>query len=233
MGHVHRFQRRLVLHTHTKQSRKYLRFHVQGKSYQFKALPFGVSTAPLEFTVVTKEVKLIALQKGIRIHQYLENWLVRVRSHQTCLQHTQTLVSLCLDLGWLVNMENQNWTQASFQLCRLPVGPERGQGQTHPGLVSDTDYQNQIIINRTDLSGSATDVPRRAFDSNRKTGPPRSTQYEAHTVAPQTKLEGPRIIRKSDTSSQIASPPSKMVAGGKQCAPRSTITPTKTCSAIV
>ena len=35
------------------------------------------------------------------------------------------------------------------------------------------------------------------------------------------------------TSSQVAPPPSKMVAGGKQCASRSTITPTKTCSAIV
>ena len=33
------------------QSRKYLRFHIQGQTYQFKALPFGLSTAPLEFTV--------------------------------------------------------------------------------------------------------------------------------------------------------------------------------------
>ena len=33
------------------QSRKYLRFHVQGRTYQFKALPFGLSTAPMEFTV--------------------------------------------------------------------------------------------------------------------------------------------------------------------------------------
>ena len=38
-------------------SRKYLRFYVQGQTYQFKALPFGLSTAPLEFTVVAKEVK--------------------------------------------------------------------------------------------------------------------------------------------------------------------------------
>ena len=29
------------------QSRKYLRFHVQGRTYQLKALPFGLSTAPL------------------------------------------------------------------------------------------------------------------------------------------------------------------------------------------
>ena len=58
------------------QSRKYMRFNLQGRSYQFKALPFGLSTAPMEFTVVAKEVKLMALQKGIRIHQYLDDWLV-------------------------------------------------------------------------------------------------------------------------------------------------------------
>ena len=43
------------------QSRKYLRFHIQGRAYQFKALPFGLSTAPLEFTVIPKEVKLMVL----------------------------------------------------------------------------------------------------------------------------------------------------------------------------
>ena len=87
------------------QSRKYMRFHIQGQSYQFKALPFGLSTAPMEFTVVSKEVKLMALQRGIRIHQYLDDWLVRATSHQTCLQHTQTLVALCRELGWLMNKE--------------------------------------------------------------------------------------------------------------------------------
>ena len=86
-------------------SRKYLRFHVQGQTYQFKALPFGLSTAPMEFTVVAKEVKLTATHQGIRIHQYLDDWLVRAKSHQACHQHTQTLVKLCQKLGWLVNLE--------------------------------------------------------------------------------------------------------------------------------
>ena len=87
------------------QSRKYLRFNIQGWTYQFKALPFGLSTAPLEFTVVAKEVKLMAIHKGIRIHQYLDNWLVRATSHQVCLQHTQDLVKICQELGWLMNLE--------------------------------------------------------------------------------------------------------------------------------
>ena len=87
------------------QSRKYMRFYVQGRSYQFKALPFGLSTAPMEFTVVARKVKLMALQMGIRIHQYLYDWLVRAMSNQTCLQHTQTLVAFFEELGWLLNRE--------------------------------------------------------------------------------------------------------------------------------
>ena len=87
------------------QSRKYLRFHFQGQTYQFKALPFGLSTAPMEFTIIAKEVKLMAIQNGIRIHQYLDNGLVRATSHRVCLQHTQVLVRMCRHLGWLVNVE--------------------------------------------------------------------------------------------------------------------------------
>ena len=100
------------------QSRKYMRFHLQGRSYQFKALPFGLSTAPMEFTVVAKEVKLVALQKGIRTHQYLDDWLVRASTHDTCLQQTQILVTL-LGPGPI----------------RLPTGSHLGQsGGEAPGL---------------------------------------------------------------------------------------------------
>ena len=42
---------------HTR-SRKFLRFHFQNQSYKFRALPFGLSTAPMEFTCVVKEVKV-------------------------------------------------------------------------------------------------------------------------------------------------------------------------------
>ena len=105
VGYLNRFKDAYFHIPIQEQSRKYLRFHVQGQTYQFKALPFGLSTAPLEFTVIAKEVKLMAIQKGIRIHQYLDDWLVRARSHQACLQHTQILVEICQNLGWLVNLD--------------------------------------------------------------------------------------------------------------------------------
>ena len=120
------------------QSRKYMRFHLQGRSYQFKALPFGLSRAPMEFTVVAKEVKLMALQRGIRIHQYLDDWLVRASTHDTCLQHTQILVTLCQELGWLVNKEKSelaskqvfNFVGYQFNLKEGKVRPTAERWQT-------------------------------------------------------------------------------------------------------
>ena len=50
-------------------------------------------------------------------------------------------------------------------------------------------------------------------------------------MALKKQLEGPRVTGKGDLGPQIPPPPSKVVAGGKQCASRSTITPSKTCSA--
>ena len=120
------------------QSRKYMRFHLQGRSYQFKALPFGLSTVPMAFTVVAKEVKLMALQRGIRIHQYLDDWLVRASTDDTCLQHTQTLVTLCQELGWLVNKEKSelapkqvfNFVGYQFDLKEGNVRPTTERWQT-------------------------------------------------------------------------------------------------------
>ena len=125
------------------QSRKYLRFQVQDRTYQFKALPFGLSTAPMEFTVVTKEVKLMAIHKGIRIHQYLDDWLVRAKSPKTCLRHTQMLVKICQDLGWLVNLEKSelepkqvfNFVGYQFDLKSGRVRPTPDRWQSLQGKI--------------------------------------------------------------------------------------------------
>ena len=76
-------------------------------------------------------------------------------------------------------------SQTSLQLHRLPVRPERGQAQTHPRLVADPYSKDPRIIERTSLSGLAADVPHRPVHSHRKAGSPRSTPYEAHTLAPE------------------------------------------------
>ena len=76
-------------------SRKYLRFFLNRQTYQFTAPPFGLATAPMEFTKVVKEVKLMAQARGISIHQYLDDWLLIALCQETCQQHTWTLLALC------------------------------------------------------------------------------------------------------------------------------------------
>ena len=213
------------------QSRKYLRFHVQGQTYKFKALPFGLSTAPLEFTVVAKEVKLTAIHKGIRIHQYLEDWLVIARSHKVCLQHTRALVRICQDLGWLVNLEKSELEPKQVFDCGLPILPQVWPGPTYTGPVAEPSRENTETTISTDLSGAGIHVLDRFTNSHRKTSAARSATYEIHTVASQKQLESTRIPGKGDPDSQVPSPSLTVVVGRTEHTHRPTITPNKTCSA--
>ena len=70
-------------------SRKYLRFGHRSQVFQFTSLPFGLATAPQVFTMIVKEVKLMALSRGLRLHQYLDEAQV----------NTQAVVDLTQSLG--------------------------------------------------------------------------------------------------------------------------------------
>ena len=97
VGNLTGLQRRVLPHSHKSQIKKISEVFSQ-QTYQFTALHFGLATAPLEFTKVVKEMKLMAQTRGIRIHQYLDDWLLRAPCQETCRQHTQTLLA-----------RNQNW----------------------------------------------------------------------------------------------------------------------------
>ena len=101
VGHIAGLQRRILPHSNCPKVKEV--FFLFNQTFQFTALPFGLATAPLEFTKVVNEVKLMAQAQGIRIHQYLDDWLLRAPSPEICLQHTQTLLALCQQLGWVVN----------------------------------------------------------------------------------------------------------------------------------
>ena len=89
-------------------SRKYLRFCYKSQVFQFTSLPVGLATAPQVFTMIVKEVKLMALSRGLRIHQYLDDWLIRSQSQEEAQVNTQAVVDLTQPLGWIIHQENQN-----------------------------------------------------------------------------------------------------------------------------
>ena len=84
-------------------SRKLLRFMSEGTVYQFKALCFGLSTAPQVFTRVFAAVSAWAHSRGIRLLRYLDDWLVLSSSEKKAKQSIRELLSLCHTLGIVIN----------------------------------------------------------------------------------------------------------------------------------
>ena len=97
-------------------SRKYLRFCHKLQVFQFTSLPFGLATAPQVFTMIVKEAKLISLSKGIRLHQYQDDWLIRAQSQEEAQVNTQTVVDLIQSLGWIINKEKSELNPAQVFL---------------------------------------------------------------------------------------------------------------------
>ena len=83
--------------------RKYFRFMVAGKVYQFKALPFGLNTAPREFTQLLQPLLKFFRDQGIRVHAYLDDWAVRAPSQTECNRSTILVIQYLTRLGWKVN----------------------------------------------------------------------------------------------------------------------------------
>ena len=84
-------------------SRKLLRFMSEGTVYQFKALCFGLSTAPQVFTRVFAAVSAWARARGIRLLRYLDDWLVLSSSEKKAKESIRELLSLCRTLGIVIN----------------------------------------------------------------------------------------------------------------------------------
>ena len=86
-------------------SRPYLRFVWQQTTYQFKALCFGLSTAPYVFTRIFRLVSTLAHQRGHRLYRYLDDWLLAAQSPQEVATATEFVLETCSQLGLIVNMD--------------------------------------------------------------------------------------------------------------------------------
>ena len=85
-------------------SRHHLRFVVEGRTYQFRVLCFGLTTAPQVFTRIMAPVSAILHKYGVRMLRYLDDWLILASSELACLQSKDRLLTVCTELGIQVNL---------------------------------------------------------------------------------------------------------------------------------
>ena len=68
----------------------------------------------------------MALSRGLRLHQYLDDWLIRSQSQEEALVNTQAVVDLTQSLGWIINQEKselkptqERWLKLQDLILRL------------------------------------------------------------------------------------------------------------------
>jgi hypothetical protein len=123
-----------------KTHRKYLRFAILGRVFQFKTLPFGLSPAPRIFTQVVKVLLKWCHRKGIQMIPYLDDWLIYNLDSAVLVEHTQQVVEMAGRLGWVINFEKSELIPSrNFEFLGMSL-------DTRLGTVTPARHRIQSVL---------------------------------------------------------------------------------------
>ena len=137
--------------------RKYLRFTLRGRVYQFKALPFDLSTSPFVFTCFMIVIATFLRRRAITLHPYLDNWLARNQNLRKLLEHRQFILSLINSLGLIINYEKSDLVPAQVFTF---IGMEF---LTHINIVRVPQTRQMKILDSVRMFLQKTSVSARDF----------------------------------------------------------------------
>ena len=138
-------------------SRKFLRFTLRGRVYQFKALPFGLSTSPFVFTRLMEVIATFLRRRAITLHSYLDDWLARNQNRRRLLEHRQFILSLINSLGLIINYEKSDLVPAQVFTF---IGMEF---LTHTNIVRVPQSRQMKILETVRMFSQKTSVSARDF----------------------------------------------------------------------
>lgn len=88
-----------------KSARRLLAFAALGRRWRFKAMPFGLSTAPAFFTRLLRPVATQLQLWGIRLLRYLDDFLIWADLRDDCWRSARRAVRFLKRLGFKINWE--------------------------------------------------------------------------------------------------------------------------------
>ena len=117
---------------------RWLRFQVEGRSYKFVCLPFGLSTAPRVFTLIVRSVAAYLRRRGVNLCTYLDDWLIYGDTYQSTQHQISLVIQEVQRLGFVINGPKSNLTPtqtpeylgAQLDLVRGRAVPSREEGTT-------------------------------------------------------------------------------------------------------
>ena len=88
-----------------KAHKKFLRFCIQGKVYQFTCLCFGPAVAPRVFTKVVSVAAAHLRTLNLRLAVYLDDWFLVNQIKKLLYADKKTALNLLVDLGFMINLK--------------------------------------------------------------------------------------------------------------------------------
>ncbi len=79
--------------------RKFLRFALGGRAYRYLVLPFCLALSPRTFTKCIDAALAPLYRQGIRIMNYIDDWLILDQSHQLAVRHRDVVLAHMKELG--------------------------------------------------------------------------------------------------------------------------------------
>ncbi len=117
--------------------RKFLRFAFGGKAYQYKVLPFGLALAPRTYIKCIDAALAPLRLQGIRILNYLDDWLILASSREQVIRHRDSLLLHIHMLSLRLNGQKSVLTPAQQTIflgglsgLNLDAGPSSGRGHS-------------------------------------------------------------------------------------------------------
>ena len=172
----------------------------------------------------------MAQARGIRIHQYLDDWLDS-SPHQRILPPGHPVPPCPLSRTGLGGEPSKVGIgpQTGVRVCGLQVRPLSRPGQADTEPLGINSSKGGGHFGQSHLLSQEVHVPDRPSHCNRETSPTGKTAHEASAVASQETLEGSGISREGDSSSKVPSPTS-LVDQGDKCLNRPTPAPLASCN---
>ncbi|KAK6044816.1 reverse transcriptase [Cooperia oncophora] len=129
--------------------RNYLCFHYEDKLFRFKALPFGLSSAPYVYTRVTRHVARALRRKGLRLLVYLDDWIFIADSAKQLKQDLSCAITLFEKLGFLINYEKSQLTPSqSMEFLGITIDTVQYRFLVPPQKVSRCCQEALELVNR-------------------------------------------------------------------------------------
>ena len=136
-----------------KPHRKYLRFAILGRAFQFKTLPFGLAPAPRVFTQLITVLVKWAHSRGIQVIPYLDDWLLYNLDRDLLAHQTAQLTEMAESLGWVINRRKSDLTPSqTFEFLGIQLDTRRGMAKPVPRRVDSMMLMARKLLGETSTS---------------------------------------------------------------------------------